>query len=250
MMKLLCFWPQSLVHLAVFWWLGVCVYRNEKAAQLPSTSSLTRESRDPQTPSQEPPGSVGTDPGRIMGKEVKEEQNRLKGFTVCWLAAICAYYVTVCLCSLFYFFFLCFLAVPNSTKNTKYPSYDPIGVLTSDVPFLPSCSNDFLASIRSHIQHSLLVQFAPSFVSDKALLSVILNFQSFIDPGTTHPDVSMGRGVPRFCGEGKNWQPGQTIFSKLPNLNVFISAGIMAEITSFGLTVGAGNTYWINETLT
>lgn len=177
MMKLLCFWPQSLVHLAVFWWLCVCVYRNEKAAQLPSTPSLTRESRDPQTPSQEPPGSVGTDPGRIMGKEVKEEQNRLKGFTVCWLAAICAYYVTVCLCSLFSFFFLCFLAVPNSTKNAKYPSYDPIGVLTSDVPFLPSCPNDFLASIRSHIRHSLLVQFAPSFVSDKALLSVILNFQ-------------------------------------------------------------------------
>ncbi|XP_056326642.1 uncharacterized protein LOC130239459 isoform X2 [Danio aesculapii] len=53
--------------------------RNEKAAQLPS---LTREGSDPETPSQEPPGSVGTDPHRIMGKEVKEEQNRLKGFTV------------------------------------------------------------------------------------------------------------------------------------------------------------------------
>ncbi|XP_016133261.1 uncharacterized protein [Sinocyclocheilus grahami] len=55
--------------------------RNEKAAQLPSTSSLTRDSSDPETPSQESPGSVGTDPHRIMGKEVKEEQNRLKGFT-------------------------------------------------------------------------------------------------------------------------------------------------------------------------
>ncbi|XP_058651865.1 uncharacterized protein LOC131552243 isoform X3 [Onychostoma macrolepis] len=55
--------------------------RNEKAAQLPSTPSLTRDGSDPETPSQEPPGSVGTDPHRIMGKEVKEEQNRLKGFT-------------------------------------------------------------------------------------------------------------------------------------------------------------------------
>ncbi|XP_052428732.1 uncharacterized protein LOC127970291 isoform X4 [Carassius gibelio] len=55
--------------------------RNDKAAQLPSDSSLTRDSSDPVTPSQELPGSVGTDPHRIMGKEVKEEQNRLKGFT-------------------------------------------------------------------------------------------------------------------------------------------------------------------------
>ncbi|XP_067241726.1 uncharacterized protein [Chanodichthys erythropterus] len=55
--------------------------RNEKAAQLPSTPSLTREGSDPETSSQETPGSVGTDPHRIMGKEVKEEQNRLKGFT-------------------------------------------------------------------------------------------------------------------------------------------------------------------------
>ncbi|XP_065152281.1 uncharacterized protein mymx isoform X4 [Paramisgurnus dabryanus] len=55
--------------------------RNEKATQLASTSSLTREVSDPQTPRQESPGSVGTDPGRIMGKEVKEEHNRLKGFT-------------------------------------------------------------------------------------------------------------------------------------------------------------------------
>uniref|UniRef100_A0A9J8CXV8 PH domain-containing protein n=1 Tax=Cyprinus carpio carpio TaxID=630221 RepID=A0A9J8CXV8_CYPCA len=55
--------------------------RNEKAAPLPSDPSLTRDSSDPVTPSQEPPGSVGTDPHRIMGKEVKEEQNRLKGFT-------------------------------------------------------------------------------------------------------------------------------------------------------------------------
>uniref|UniRef100_A0A8C2IX39 PH domain-containing protein n=2 Tax=Cyprinus carpio TaxID=7962 RepID=A0A8C2IX39_CYPCA len=55
--------------------------RNEKAAPLPSDPSLTRDTSDPVTPSQEPPGSVGTDPHRIMGKEVKEEQNRLKGFT-------------------------------------------------------------------------------------------------------------------------------------------------------------------------
>ncbi|XP_039515273.1 uncharacterized protein LOC120469987 isoform X1 [Pimephales promelas] len=52
--------------------------RNEKAAQLPS---LNRDSSDPETSSPETPGSVGTDTHRIMGKEVKEEQNRLKGFT-------------------------------------------------------------------------------------------------------------------------------------------------------------------------
>ncbi|KAK7139728.1 hypothetical protein R3I94_012393 [Phoxinus phoxinus] len=52
--------------------------RNEKAAQLPS---LSRDSSDPETSSPETPGSVGTDTHRIMGKEVKEEQNRLKGFT-------------------------------------------------------------------------------------------------------------------------------------------------------------------------
>ncbi|XP_052468414.1 uncharacterized protein LOC128025875 isoform X2 [Carassius gibelio] len=50
--------------------------RNEKAAQLPSNPLLTRDGIDPETQS-----SVGTDPHRIMGKEVKEEQNRLKGFT-------------------------------------------------------------------------------------------------------------------------------------------------------------------------
>ncbi|XP_059421659.1 uncharacterized protein LOC132156709 isoform X2 [Carassius carassius] len=55
--------------------------RNDKAAQLPSDPSLTRDSSDPVTLSQELPGTVGTDPHRIMGKEVKEEQNRLKGFT-------------------------------------------------------------------------------------------------------------------------------------------------------------------------
>ncbi|XP_056616433.1 uncharacterized protein LOC130431430 isoform X2 [Triplophysa dalaica] len=59
------------------WALFQKTVRNEKAAQLSSAPSLTRESRDPQTPSQEPPGSVGTDPGRTMGKV---EQNRLKGF--------------------------------------------------------------------------------------------------------------------------------------------------------------------------
>ncbi|XP_052006595.1 uncharacterized protein LOC127660426 isoform X1 [Xyrauchen texanus] len=63
------------------WGLLQNAVRNEKATQRPSISSLTRESSDPETPSQEPPGSVGTDQGRIMGKEVKEELNRLKGFT-------------------------------------------------------------------------------------------------------------------------------------------------------------------------
>lgn len=37
---------------------------------------------DPLTPAREPHCNVGTDAQRIMGKEVKEEQNRLKGGVV------------------------------------------------------------------------------------------------------------------------------------------------------------------------
>ncbi|XP_051508281.1 spectrin alpha chain-like isoform X4 [Myxocyprinus asiaticus] len=63
------------------WSLLQNAVRNEKATQRPSAPLLTKEGSDPETQSQELPGSVGTDQGRIMGKEVKEEQNRLKGFT-------------------------------------------------------------------------------------------------------------------------------------------------------------------------
>ncbi|XP_067278657.1 spectrin beta chain, non-erythrocytic 1 isoform X6 [Pseudorasbora parva] len=69
---------QKQSELKDYWAVLQKTLRNEKPAQLPS---LTREGSDPETSSQETPGSVGTDPHRIMGKEVKEEQNRLKGFT-------------------------------------------------------------------------------------------------------------------------------------------------------------------------
>ncbi|XP_051945498.1 uncharacterized protein LOC127617567 [Xyrauchen texanus] len=63
------------------WSLLQNAVRNEKATRWPSAPLLTKEASDPETQSQELPGSVGRDQGRIMGKEVKEEQNRLKGFT-------------------------------------------------------------------------------------------------------------------------------------------------------------------------
>ncbi|XP_030628129.1 uncharacterized protein mymx [Chanos chanos] len=54
--------------------------RTEKPAQPHSSSHFTREDGDPMTPSVEPQCNVGIEPQRIMGKDVKEEQNRLKGF--------------------------------------------------------------------------------------------------------------------------------------------------------------------------
>lgn len=104
----------------LIWWLTVCVCRNEKAAQLPSTPLLTREGIDPETSSQETPGSVGTDPHRIMGKEVKEEQNRLKGFTVCSFDSV----IIVQLSYIAYFSFYLFLALASvSPKESSYRYY-------------------------------------------------------------------------------------------------------------------------------
>nr|XP_020456860.1 uncharacterized protein LOC109960822 [Monopterus albus] len=55
------------------------VFRNDSTPLCPSGSTFTREDADPLTPAREPQCSVGTETQRIMGKEVKEEQNRLKG---------------------------------------------------------------------------------------------------------------------------------------------------------------------------
>lgn len=110
---------------SLIWWLSVCVCRNEKAAPLPSDPSLTRDSSDPVTPSQEPPCSVGTDPHRIMGKEVKEEQNRLKGFTVCSFhsAVILQLYLCALICCLFFFssFFVWFSCWAEMIKRHQRP---------------------------------------------------------------------------------------------------------------------------------
>ncbi|XP_017576865.1 uncharacterized protein LOC108441705 isoform X2 [Pygocentrus nattereri] len=57
------------------WLLLQSAIRNEKTVQL---HSATREDADLPTSNGEPLRCVGTDPCRIMGKEVKEEQNRLK----------------------------------------------------------------------------------------------------------------------------------------------------------------------------
>lgn len=56
--------------------------RSDRTALPPSGSTFAREIADPLTPAREPQCNVGTDAQRIMGKEVKEEQNRLKGGVV------------------------------------------------------------------------------------------------------------------------------------------------------------------------
>ncbi|XP_029926849.1 uncharacterized protein mymx isoform X2 [Myripristis murdjan] len=61
------------------WTLLQKVFRTDRTALPPSGSTFTREDVDPVTSPREPQSNVGTEPQRIMGKEVKEEQNRLKG---------------------------------------------------------------------------------------------------------------------------------------------------------------------------
>ncbi|KAJ8361429.1 hypothetical protein SKAU_G00179540 [Synaphobranchus kaupii] len=61
------------------WALLQRAVRNEKSV-LPATSpDFSREDHDPLTLSKEPQCSMGAETQRIMGKEIKEEQNRLKG---------------------------------------------------------------------------------------------------------------------------------------------------------------------------
>ncbi|XP_078145041.1 spectrin beta chain, non-erythrocytic 5 [Centroberyx gerrardi] len=61
------------------WALLQKVFRSDRTAPPPAGPAFTREDADPLTPAREPQCNVGTEPQRIMGKEVKEEQNRLKG---------------------------------------------------------------------------------------------------------------------------------------------------------------------------
>ncbi|XP_044070794.1 spectrin beta chain, non-erythrocytic 1 isoform X6 [Siniperca chuatsi] len=61
------------------WALLQKVFRSDRTTLSPTGSTFTREDADPLTPAREPQCNVGTEAQRIMGKEVKEEQNRLKG---------------------------------------------------------------------------------------------------------------------------------------------------------------------------
>ncbi|XP_026211055.1 uncharacterized protein LOC113158924 isoform X3 [Anabas testudineus] len=61
------------------WTLLQKVFRNDRTTLSPTGSTFTREDTDPLTPAREPQCNVGTETQRIMGKEVKEEQNRMKG---------------------------------------------------------------------------------------------------------------------------------------------------------------------------
>ncbi|XP_051271507.1 uncharacterized protein LOC127372124 isoform X2 [Dicentrarchus labrax] len=61
------------------WALLQKVFRSDRTTLSPTGSTFTREDADPLTLAREPQCNVGTETQRIMGKEVKEEQNRLKG---------------------------------------------------------------------------------------------------------------------------------------------------------------------------
>ncbi|XP_060896633.1 uncharacterized protein LOC132975828 isoform X1 [Labrus mixtus] len=61
------------------WALLQKVLRSDRTSLSPTASTFTREDADPLTPAREAQCIVGTETQRIMGKEVKEEQNRLKG---------------------------------------------------------------------------------------------------------------------------------------------------------------------------
>ncbi|KAG7230068.1 hypothetical protein INR49_009788 [Caranx melampygus] len=61
------------------WALLQKVFRSDRNALSPIGSTFTREDADPLTLAKGPQCNVGMEPQRIMGKEVKEEQNRLKG---------------------------------------------------------------------------------------------------------------------------------------------------------------------------
>lgn len=66
-------------------------YRSDRTPHVPNGSTFARETADPLTPAREPQCIVGTDAQRIMGKEVKEEQNRLKGCAVSDLSGSSCY---------------------------------------------------------------------------------------------------------------------------------------------------------------
>ncbi|XP_034538370.1 uncharacterized protein LOC117811970 [Notolabrus celidotus] len=61
------------------WVLLQKVLRSDRTSLSPIAAAFTREDADPLTPAREPQCIVGTETQRLMGKEVKEEQNRLKG---------------------------------------------------------------------------------------------------------------------------------------------------------------------------
>ncbi|KAG7492851.1 hypothetical protein MATL_G00019460 [Megalops atlanticus] len=63
------------------WALLQKAVRNERSDILSASSDFTREDVDPLTLPKEPYCSMDKDVHRIMGKEIKEEQNRLKGCT-------------------------------------------------------------------------------------------------------------------------------------------------------------------------
>ncbi|XP_064174006.1 spectrin beta chain, non-erythrocytic 5 isoform X8 [Anguilla rostrata] len=61
------------------WALLQKAVRNEKSGLPVTSSDCFREDHDPLTPAKEQQRSMGAETQRIMGKEIKEEQNRLKG---------------------------------------------------------------------------------------------------------------------------------------------------------------------------
>ncbi|XP_061083580.1 spectrin beta chain, non-erythrocytic 5 [Conger conger] len=61
------------------WTLLQKAVRNEKSALPPTSPDFSRRDEDPLTPCKEQQCSMGAETQRMMGKDIKEEQNRLKG---------------------------------------------------------------------------------------------------------------------------------------------------------------------------
>ncbi|XP_074502734.1 uncharacterized protein mymx isoform X8 [Sebastes fasciatus] len=100
------------------WALLQKVFRSDRTTLSPTGSAFTREDADPLTPAREPQCNVGTETQRIMGKEVKEEQNRLKG---CVSTVECG--------------------IGRSNQSQEQPSVNHTSSPTADGP---ACANDVI----------------------------------------------------------------------------------------------------------
>ncbi|XP_037637681.1 uncharacterized protein LOC119495375 isoform X3 [Sebastes umbrosus] len=111
------------------WALLQKVFRSDRTTLSPTGSAFTREDADPLTPAREPQCNVGTETQRIMGKEVKEEQNRLKG---CVSTVECG--------------------IGRSNQSQEQPSVNHTSSPTGDGP---ACANDVI------VRHQLKAERKP-----------------------------------------------------------------------------------------
>ncbi|XP_034754198.1 uncharacterized protein LOC117960420 isoform X6 [Etheostoma cragini] len=105
------------------WALLQKVFRSDRTTLSPTGPAFTREDGDPLTPAREPQCNVGMEMQRIMGKEVKEEQNRLKG---CVSTVECG-----------------IVRKTQSNQSQEQPSVNHTSLPTGDGP---ACVNDVIVS--------------------------------------------------------------------------------------------------------